>query len=212
MTTMTTLQRKTLPGPRSLNPLESTLAFRRSPLQFLTELQKQYGDIAQFRLAIWPTVFICHPDHIKHILQDNHRNYDKDVVMYRIARPLVGNGLITVVKENDWLRQRRLAQPAFHRQRIADLGTVMTDTTNVMLQQWDTYARERQVFDVVKEMTNLTLQIVSKSLFNVDVSAETDTLRQSFIQTNSFLIEYLSMPFPPLFIRNPLNRRFWSAV
>jgi len=212
MATMTALQRKTVPGPHSLNPLKSTLAFRRSPLQFLAELQKQYGDIAQFPLFIWPTVFICHPDHIKYVLQDNHRNYDKNVLMFRIARPLVGNGLVTVVRGNDWLRQRRLAQPAFHRQRIAALGTVMTDTTNVMLQQWDTYARERQVFDVAKEMTNLTLQIVSKSLFNVDVSTEANTLRQAFLQTNSFLIEYFSIPFPPLFIRTPRNRRFWSAV
>src|SRR5260370_10080615 len=179
MTMMTALQPKAFPGPHSLNPLESTLAFRRKPLQFLAELQKHYGDIAQFRLVVWPTVFINHPDYIKHVLQDNHRNYDKDVLMFRNLRPLGGNGLATVVGGNDWLRQRRLVQPAFHRQRIAALGTLMTNATNVMSQQWDSYVREGQVFDVAKEMINLALQIASKSLFNVDMSPEVNTCGQA---------------------------------
>jgi cytochrome P450 len=210
---MATLRHKRIPGPRSLNPLNATLAFRRDPLQFLGELQKQYGDIAQFRLAIWPTVFIIHPDYIKHVLQDNHRNYDKDVLLFQIGRPILGNGLASVVGANDWLRQRKLAQPAFHRQRIAALGTLMTSSTNVMLQRWDdAYARERQVFDIVEEMSSLTLQIASKSLFNLDVSPKEDRFRQAFSQASAFLIDYLSMPFPPLFIRTLRNRRFWSDI
>jgi cytochrome P450 len=209
---MTTLQRKKVLGPRSLNPLKSTLAFQSSPLQFVAELQKQYGDIAQFRFVVWLTVFISHPDYIKHVLQDNHRNYDKDVLVFQILRPLAGNGLVTVIGGDDWLYQRRLVQPAFHRQRIAALGTLMTNATNVMLQQWDTYARERQVFDVATEMTNLTLQIVSKSLFNVDVSAKTNSFSQAFSQVNAFLIKYLYMPLPPLFIPTSRNRSFWAAV
>jgi cytochrome P450 len=209
---MTTLQGETVPGPRSLNPFKSVLAFRRNPLQFLTELQKSYGNIVQFRLVIWTTLFMSHPDYIKHVLQDNHRNYDKDVLIFQIVRPLVGNGLITVVGGDDWLRKRRLVQPAFHRQRIAALGTLMTDAIQVTLQHWETYARQRQVFDLAEEMINLTLQIASKSLFNVDVSSKYNSFRQAFSQTNAFLIDYFSMPFPPLFVRTPRNRRFWSAI
>ncbi len=209
---MTTLQRKTVPGPHSLNPLQSALAFRRAPLQFLTELQRNYGDIVQFRLVIWTTLFMSHPDYIKHILQDNHRNYNRDALIFQIARPLVGNGLITVLDGDDWLRQRKLVQPAFHRQRIAALGTVMTDATNVMLQQWDTYARKRQIFDIGEEMTNLALQIVSQSLFNVDVSPKSHSFRQAFSLASAFLIDYFSMPFPPLSVRTPRHRRFWSAI
>jgi cytochrome P450 len=209
---MTTLRRETVPGPRSLNPFKSVLAFRRDPLQFLTELQKNYGNIVQFRLVVWTTMFISHPDYIKHVLQDNHRNYDKDVLIFQIVRPLVGNGLITAVGGDDWLRKRRLVQPAFHRQRIAALGTLMIDAIQVMVQHWETYARQRQVFDLAEEMINLTLQIASKSLFNVDVSSKYNSFRQAFSQTNAFLIDYFSMPFPPLFVRTPRNRRFWSAI
>ncbi len=212
MTTMTPLQRQTVPGPRSFNPLKHTLAFRRQPLQLLAELQKQYGDIAQFRLAIWSMVFVSHPDYIKQVLIDNYRNYDKNVLLFRFSRPLAGDGLATVVGENDWLYQRRLIQPAFHRQRIAALGTVMTDATNVMLQQWDTYAHERQLFDIGQEMANLMLQVVSRSLFSVDVSAKAKSFCQAFLHVSAFLIDYFCMPFPPLFISTPRNRRFWSAI
>jgi cytochrome P450 len=209
---MTTLRSKTIPGPRPLNPLKSTLAFRRDPLQFLAGLQKQYGDITQFRLAVWPTVFINHPDYIKRVLQDNYLNYDKDVLFFLIARPVVGNGVVSVIGRDDWLHQRKLLQPAFHRQRIAALGTLMTDTTNVMLEQWNTYARERQVFDISQEMINLALQIVSKSLFNVDVSAKTDKFKQAFAQVNAFLGDYFYLPFPPIFVHTPRNHRFWLDV
>jgi cytochrome P450 len=207
-----TLQRKAIPGSRSFNHLKDTFAFRNHPLQFLAELQKQYGDIARFRLLTWPIVFINHPDYIKHVLQDNHRNYDKDVHSFQIVRPLVGNGLVTAVGGKDWLRQRRLVQPAFHHRHIAALAALMTDITNVMLQQWDTYACERQVFDVAAEMTSLTLQIVSKSLFSVDVGAKTNSFCQAFSQANTFLINYFYMSFPPLFIHTPRNRRFWLAI
>jgi cytochrome P450 len=209
---MTTLRHKTVPGPHSLNPFKSVLAFRRAPLQFLTELQKYYGNIVQFRLVTLPVVFISHPDYIKHVLQDNNRNYDKNVPIFNVTRPLGGNGLATVIEENDWLRQRRLVQPAFHRQQIAALGTLMVDVTQVILQPWETYACERQAFDVAEEMTNLALQILSKSLFNVDVSPKSNSFCQAFLQANAFLIDYFSMPFPPLFIRTPRNRRFWSAI
>jgi cytochrome P450 len=88
----------------------------------------------------------------------------------------------------------------------------MTDATNVMLQQWDTYARERQRFDVAEEMTNLTLRIVSKSLFGIDMSAKTNSFCQAFLQASAFLVDYFYMPFPPLFIHTSRNRRFWSAI
>jgi len=209
---MVTLQRRTIPGPRSLNPFTNVVAFQRAPLQFLAELQRNYGHIVQFRMVTQPMVFISHPDYIKRVLQDNHRNYDKDVAIFQSVKPLGGNGLVTVIGGDDWLRQRKLVQPAFHRQRITALGTLMTDATNMLLQQWDTYAREGQVFDVCEEMSNLTFQILTKSLFNVDSGEESNNFRQALLRASAFLIDYFSMPFPPLSIRTPRHRRFWSDI
>jgi cytochrome P450 len=89
---------------------------------------------------------------------------------------------------------------------------MMTDATNAMLQRWETYASERQVFDITKEMNSLALRIVSKSLFNVDVSSKNHSFSQAFSQANAFLIDYISMPFPPLSIPTPRHRRFWSDI
>ena len=146
-TTLHTAQLKSPPGPRRLNPLSSTLAFQRDPLAFLSNLAQQYGDIAQFRLLLWPTFVINHPDHIKHVLQENYRNYDKDVLLFKVVRPLMGNGLI-INPGQTWLQQRRLIQPAFHKKRIAAFGTLMTDATIAMLQRWESNARSNQTLDL----------------------------------------------------------------
>src|SRR5260370_24199871 len=109
-TTLPVSQRKSPPGLRMLNPLSSTLAFQRDPLTFLTKLTQQYGDIARFRLLLWPTFVLHHPDYVKHILQDNYHNYDKNVLLYKPVRPLMGNGLILNVGGQPCLPQRRLIQ------------------------------------------------------------------------------------------------------
>jgi cytochrome P450 len=84
----------------------------------------------------------------------------------------VGNGLLT--SEGDfWLRQRRLAQPAFHRQRIGTYGEVMVQFTDRMLSSW----RPGEIRDIHSDMMRLTLEIVVKTLFNADVSNDADRVR-----------------------------------
>ena len=75
---------------------------------------------------------LYHPDHVKHVLQENNRNYWKGNLIARV-KPLIGEGLFT--SEGDfWRRQRRLAQPAFHRQRIEELATIMSTAGARMLE------------------------------------------------------------------------------
>jgi hypothetical protein len=80
--------------------------------------------------------FFNHPDHIKHVLQDNNHNYSKQHRVTDLPKPFVGEGLLTSDGEV-WRRRRRLAQPAFHRQRLALLATLMTEATQEMLQRWE---------------------------------------------------------------------------
>src|SRR5215813_1871555 len=86
-----------IPGPKSLNPLKSTLAFQRTPLQFLSTLIQEHGDLAQFHLLTMPVIVINHPDYIKHVLQDKNTNYDKDVFLFKVLTPLLGNGLVSAI-------------------------------------------------------------------------------------------------------------------
>src|SRR6266478_5106922 len=113
------------PCKRYPTPFHFFLAARRDPLAMLRSTAREFGDVARF--DAWPFIVhqLSHPDHIKHVLQDNNRNYWKGGLIGRV-KPLIGEGLFT--SEGDfWRRQRRLAQPAFHRERIEGFATIMSD-------------------------------------------------------------------------------------
>ena len=187
--------------------------FQRDPLNFLMGLQRHYGDVAQFRLLIWPIYVFHHPDYINYILQENYPNYDKNAIQFRVVGGLLGNGLVTAVGGESWLRQRRLMQPAFHRQRIAALGTLMTAATTAMLEHWEAaYERQDKTFDVADEMAQLTTQIVSKALFSKDMGGAVSTFWQAWTQITEFSIQYFLMPFPPVWVPVSSNRRFKEAL
>ena len=97
---------------------------QRDPLKFLREA-RQYGDVVRMRFVFSDAYLIYHPDSVKQVLQENNRNYNKDLFTYKLFRPFLGKGLLTNDGES-WPHQRRLMQPAFHRKRIAGYGNIMT--------------------------------------------------------------------------------------
>lgn len=201
---------KIAPGPPSHFLFGSTRDIRRDPLRFGLEMAQHYGDIVRIRLLFWPAYLVNHPDGVEHVLQENQQNYHKDLYPYRILKPLLGQGLVTNVGES-WLQQRRLMQPAFHRKRLAAFGTLMTDATVTMLDQWQRLAERDQPLDVAAEMLRLTLRIAGQALFNIDLSDESHTVGQAVATVIKLLSEYLTAPFPPLSIPTPRSRRLQAA-
>jgi cytochrome P450 len=126
---------KIAPGPHGHFLLGSTRDIQRDPLHFGLTVTQLYGDIVRIRFLFWPAYLVTHPDGIKHVLQENQRNYSKDLYPYKIFQPLLGRGLFTSDGKS-WLHQRHLMQPAFHRKRLAAFGTLMTSATVMMLDQW----------------------------------------------------------------------------
>jgi cytochrome P450 len=127
-------RKKFPPGPSeglkrwSLGPLND------NPLEYFTKIAREYGDIAGLHVLNFKTIFINHPDLIEEVLVTNARKYSKGRVL-RANRHVFGDGLLT--SEGDfWLRQRRLAQPAFHRARIASYAGTMVEYTQRMLNGW----------------------------------------------------------------------------
>jgi cytochrome P450 len=195
------------PGPRGLLQVHSAHRLQRDPLGFLQMLAREYGDVVRFRFYLYPLYFINHPDAIKRVLQDHQRNYNKDVIDYRLLRRLGGNGLIV----NDgvsWQRQRRLMQPAFHRQRIAAAGTLMTTATLDMLAGWEHPAQDGETLDVAEEMMRLTLRIVTQALFSSDIHAEIAQFGQAFRLLNAAFLQLFYEPwrFLPGLPASPLQR------
>ena len=120
-----------------------------------------------YRAAWIHVYFLNHPDLIEAVLVRNYQNFLKDHVV-RKSRWFFGEGLLTNEGES-WLRQRRLSQPAFHRERVASYARIMTDYTSQMLDRWEAAsARAGTPFDVHQEMMQLTLRIVVRALFSVE--------------------------------------------
>ena len=159
---------ETLPGPKTYPFVGSVPELLKDPFAYFFGAQREYGDVFSYRIGTRPLYFVAHPDDIKHILLDNYKNYRKHSAYTKI-KPLVGEGLLTSEGET-WLAHRRLAQPVFHRQRVAQFGKVMTDACGTLLDDWQRYAATGEPFDVAAEMMRLTLSMVGQALFSTDLS------------------------------------------
>lgn len=203
--------RKIPPGPRGNILLGNAREIQRDGVKFCVTMAARYGDVIRVRVLSWPNYMVYHPDDVKHVLQENHRNYNKDVYNVNLLKPLLGQGLFTNDGQS-WLHQRRLAQPAFHRKRLAAFGTLITSATENMLDRWQASAREQQPFEVGEEMMRLTLCIIGQALFSIDLSDEANIVGQDFSAIRKLLQSFIFRPFPPLGVPTPRNRRLNAAI
>src|SRR3954451_58415 len=108
--------------------------FQRDRLGYLADCARQYGDDVDLRLGPMRGRLLNHPDLIEEVLVTKSRHFIKHWPL-RQARPTLGNGLLT--SEGDsWRQQRKLAQPAFHRNRINGYAEVMVEYAERMLHTW----------------------------------------------------------------------------
>ena len=206
---------KTVPGPpANFLGLLRFLAFGspRDLLGFYMDAAKTYGDIVHFGSGSFSTYFLVHPDYIKHVLQDNNRNYPKKNRFNDMLKPLAGESLLTSDGEV-WRQRRRMSQPSFHRERIAGFATSMTDATQAMLERWEPLAEQRQPFDVGREMQRITLSIVGRALFSADISGDTDEMGQAVTEIFQHFNHRFTHPLSlPESVPTPRNRRFHKAI
>jgi len=186
----------------------NTLAFASDPLGFLTHCAQDYGDIVPLRFLFSPACLLTQPEHIEQVLKQPER-FTKNTPAWQAVRSLVGDGLLTS-EGSFWSRQRRLMQPVFHQQRIAAYGETMVFYAERLLQTW----QDGEVRDVHQDMMQLTLNIVTKTLFNVDM---TGAAAQTIAQTLEVAMEWFSsrrkQAFLPLTgLPTPINRRYKQAL
>jgi len=194
--------------PRSVSryPGQFIVEIARNPLAMMLSMQHEHGDIAHWRIGPQNLYLFSHPDLIRDVLVTNQKNFHKSRGLER-AKRLLGNGLLTSEGEFH-LRQRRLAQPAFHRQRIAAYAVTMSDYAERASSRWS----DGQTVDMHTEMMRLTLGIVSRTLFDADVESEAAEIGSAL--THAFESFNLAMlPFTELLEKFPLPavRRFNAA-
>jgi cytochrome P450 len=172
----------------------------RDMLAFITNLARTYGDLVTYRIGGETIFLVSDPQQIKEILVTQNRNFTKSRGLERTKR-LLGNGLLTSEGAMH-LRQRRLMQPAFHRERIAGYGRTMVQYADRARQEW----RDGETLDVAQEMMRLTLSIAGKTLFDVDIENQAaevgramNDVMESFWTTMLPFVDLLErMPIPKL--------------
>ena len=203
---MVTATLERAPGPKGGYFSGSTAQFRRDQLGFYAACAREYGDVVATRMGPYRVLLIYHPDVIDELLVRN-RDFVKSPGV-RLLRPLLGDGLL--LSENEtWLRQRRLIQPAFHRQRVAGYGDVMTRLSQGYVSGW----KDGDVIDVHAEMMALTQAIVAKTLFDADVSGDAhDAIQAAKVLAEDFGARLKSFRLIPYWLPTPRNLRSRRAV
>lgn len=138
-------------------------------LDFLMRTALESGDVVRFEFPHITAHLVAHPDHVQQVLVDQHRLFTKQTRGYRKLRTFLGNGLVTA--DGDfWLRQRRIAQPAFHKKRIAGFADAMARAAEDTTLRWSRYADSGESFDVAAETSRLALRIAGETLLSSDPS------------------------------------------
>ncbi|MCS6843546.1 MAG: cytochrome P450 [Caldilineales bacterium] len=200
-----------VPAVPGLPYIGSLFDMQRDPLGFGLRVAQEFGDVARMKVMGEEGIVLHSPQDIQHVLQTNSRNYSKQTMDYQLLRPLVGNGLLT--SDGDfWLRQRRLMQPAFHRQRIAALADMMVEATLAALETWEPAIQRGEAIALDQEMARLTLTIVGRALLSFDLGDEANEFGRAFRQANAHFgfKNFLSLLLPQLPTRS--NRQFKQAV
>ena len=199
----------TQPIPLPAGPLG---AFLRDPLNFQLQARERFGDVFRFRIGPVAVHFIYHPAHVRRVLHENQKNYLRGW-QYRLMRRLFGDSL-TVSEGPFWLRQRRMAQPAFSRQKLSEYASVMGDAASQLVERWKGMSADANGIEARREMSRVTLAITSRTLFDRDVSYEADEVSQAFHALGQYFERLFKHPIrsAPLWVPTPANRRFMRAV
>ena len=198
---------RTAPGPARGYPLANWFALRRNPLAFFEGLARDYGDVVRFRLGPAFVYLVNDPELIRSVLVTRADRYHKGRGLER-AKRLLGEGLLTS-EDAVHLRQRRLMQPAFHRERISGYGDTMVRYADRAAERW----KEGETRDVHREMVALTLAIVGKTLFDADVEREADEIGGALTEAMELFNRLFTVPFGEILEKLPIpaTRRFEKA-
>ena len=197
-------------GPRGYPILGVLPQLRSDPIRTFLDAADQYGDLVHLKAGPYHGFLLSNPADIKHVLQDNARNYHKSPLYARL-RDSLGNGLLTS-EDSFWLRQRRLAQPAFHRQRLIAMTDVMVSCAEQMLDRWKHPASSGETIDLVAEMMALTQAIIVRTMFSTDLGATAEIVNRTWPIINRRIGETFWSTKLETTLPLPANRRFTRAL
>ena len=188
------------------------LHFLRHPHDFLyydTVANRRHPNLFHFHVLWRDVIVVQHPEAIRQILVDNHRNYKKSEA-FEVIEPLLGKGLLTNEGEF-WKKQRRLIQPAFHKGRLEEVVRISVECTQELI---NTQLKNKiEPFDFAREMVALTIEIVTKTLFGANVSKDVEAIWEGMNFVNRAGIMRIRNPFqPPFWVPTPSNYKVHKTI
>lgn len=182
----------------------------KNPIPVFNQNLKEYGDpygvnMGNGKLGILTTK----PEIVRHVLQKNHRNYEKSDIQTKQLAAFLGRGLLTLEGE-EWLRQRRLIQPGFHKQKIEGLRQLMAQTVEEQLDQMIRSGEKKKVVDIHSEMMNMAFHVVARSLLGTEIDQKDISLVRDSVDASQYmLIRLIRLPFLTWYYK--LNGRLGKA-
>ena len=183
----------TIPRMRSLF---NSFKFVVNPIPYIQESIEEFGDTYKMYMGgMVKGIVTRDPLFIQHVLRNNHRGYEKSKLQTKTVAKYVGNGLLTSTGDY-WLRQRRLIQPGFHKNKLKALVNIMNKVIDKSIDHMDQYAQQNKVAEVDQLMMELTFGVVAKTLFNTDSNeAELKILGDNITAIQEFIIKEVRQPF-----------------
>jgi cytochrome P450 len=170
-----------LPGPKGLPLLGVSLRMIRDPLETLRSAAREYGDIVRIPVMVGTRILLNRPEYIQQVLVFQQNKFHKSKLSKEATERLLGQGLL--VNEGDfWRRQRRLAQPAFHRQRVDEYSSTMLECAQAQIRNW----RNGETRNMAQEMMELTLEAAVRTLFGTTLPGEAQRVGRAV----GFLMRY----------------------
>jgi cytochrome P450 len=200
---------RAIPSPaRALPLLGHWPEIVRDPLGFF-ERGARGGDVVRFHFFGMRAVLLHDPAAIQHVLQQSPKLYAKSR-NYASIKTVVGQGLLTSEGEL-WKRQRKLAQPAFHHQKLKLLVRTMAECTRDMLARWRTWEDGKKI-DLHHEMMRATLRIAGLTMFGADLDLDAKEVALALEVVLPWVNDSVGTPYPPPWIPTRRNRRFRQAM
>ncbi|HKS82197.1 MAG TPA: cytochrome P450 [Candidatus Acidoferrales bacterium] len=191
------------PGPRGLPFVGVSFQIVKDPLGLMLSMARDYGDIVRFPVVGQHRILLNHPDWIEQVLVIHHNKFHKSDFTKRAVERILGQGLL--ISEGDfWRRQRRLAQPAFHKARINEYASTMVQIAQAHEQGW----RDGDTRDMAHEMMALTLDVAVRTLFGTTLPGEAEKIGEALTFLMRYSLRRLRAPIriPPHW-PTPRNRR-----
>ena len=210
---MMTANQKRPPGQGSFDLLKGLKQLREHPHEYLLRSYQDFGDQVYIDIPRNPAFFINHPDDVQHVLQMNHRNYDKNTFQYQALAKITGDGLLTNNGGEGWLQKRRVAQPAFSIKALEKMIPIVVGAVEAMMTGWQKNANPTGLIDIDREMMNCALDVVAKALFGADLSDQAYRLTGAVMEALDYLIfQTRSLMMVPQWLPISQNRNFKDAM